>query len=158
MLGRGPGEISRGRPHQPPNQGDHDRRPPRTGRPAEYPHGPDFLRALRGPVHRLRAAQRLRTERHGHRRGRRAEPRRGLRPGPHRDGPGSGPALRRAVPRPPRGARRGGPAVTHDVSWTAVAVFTAFVALTLGISFAFASRTRSARGYFAAHGQVHWFV
>jgi cation/acetate symporter len=41
---------------------------------------------------------------------------------------------------------------------TAVVVFAVFVALTLGISFAFAARTRSARGYFAAHGEIHWAV
>jgi cation/acetate symporter len=48
--------------------------------------------------------------------------------------------------------------VIHEPSLTAVLVFAAFVALTLGISFAFAARARSAKGYFAAHGQVHWAV
>jgi cation/acetate symporter len=37
-------------------------------------------------------------------------------------------------------------------------VFAAFVALTLGISFYFASKTRSAKGYFAAGSGIHWFV
>ncbi len=40
----------------------------------------------------------------------------------------------------------------------AVAVFGAFVAFTLGLSFYFAARTRSAAGYFAAGGSIHWFV
>jgi cation/acetate symporter len=48
--------------------------------------------------------------------------------------------------------------VIHQASWTAIAVFALFVVLTLGISFWFASRTRSAQGYFAAHGQIHWAV
>jgi cation/acetate symporter len=48
--------------------------------------------------------------------------------------------------------------VTHHASATAVVVFALFVALTLGISFHFARRARSAQGYFAAHGQIHWFV
>ena len=37
-------------------------------------------------------------------------------------------------------------------------VFAAFVALTLGLSFYFAARTKSAAGYFAAGGNIHWFV
>ena len=40
----------------------------------------------------------------------------------------------------------------------AVAVFAIFVAITLGLSFYFAARTRSAQGYFAAGGSIHWFV
>jgi cation/acetate symporter len=40
----------------------------------------------------------------------------------------------------------------------AVAVFAAFVAFTLGLSFYFARRTRSAQAYFAAGGSIHWFV
>src|SRR5215210_9065650 len=43
-------------------------------------------------------------------------------------------------------------------SWTALAVFLVFVGFVLGISFYLGSRARSARGYFAAHGQVGWFV
>ncbi len=46
----------------------------------------------------------------------------------------------------------------HEASWTAVIVFAMFVALTLGISFYFAARTRSVKGYFAAHGEIHWIV
>jgi cation/acetate symporter len=39
-----------------------------------------------------------------------------------------------------------------------IAVFLFFVALTLGLSFYFARRSRSAHGYFAAGGQIPWFV
>lgn len=44
------------------------------------------------------------------------------------------------------------------VSLSAVAIFAAFVAFTLGISFYFARKTKSAQSYFAASGQIHWFV
>src|SRR5687768_5387103 len=40
----------------------------------------------------------------------------------------------------------------------AVIVFALFVAFVLGISFYLGSRAKSAKGYFAAHGQVGWFV
>jgi cation/acetate symporter len=40
----------------------------------------------------------------------------------------------------------------------AFAVFLLFVGVVLGISFYLGSRARSAGGYFAAHGQVGWFV
>ena len=43
-------------------------------------------------------------------------------------------------------------------SWTAFTVFLVFVGSVLGISFYLGSRARSAKGYFAAHGQVGWFV
>jgi cation/acetate symporter len=46
----------------------------------------------------------------------------------------------------------------YSPSPLAVIVFGVFVALTLGLSFYFARRTRSAAGYFAAGGQIHWFV
>ena len=42
----------------------------------------------------------------------------------------------------------------YEPSALAVLVFAVFVALTLGISFYFAARTRSARGYFAAGGGI----
>jgi cation/acetate symporter len=48
--------------------------------------------------------------------------------------------------------------MSHDTSITAVVVFAVFVALTLGISFYYAARARSAKGYFAAHGEIHWAV
>src|SRR3954466_4645551 len=40
----------------------------------------------------------------------------------------------------------------------AVIVFVIFVAITLGLSFYFGGKTKSAAGYFAASGQIHWFV
>lgn len=46
----------------------------------------------------------------------------------------------------------------YQASAAAVAVFAAFVAFTLGLSFYFARRTRSAQAYFAAGGSIHWFV
>ena len=48
--------------------------------------------------------------------------------------------------------------MNYERSLLTVAVFGAFVAFTLGISFYFARRTRSAQGYFTAGGQIHWFV
>ena len=46
----------------------------------------------------------------------------------------------------------------YEPSFMAVAVFSAFVAFTLGLSFYFAGKTKSAQSYFAAGGQIHWFV
>ncbi len=46
----------------------------------------------------------------------------------------------------------------YQPSWDVVAVFAVFVAITLGLSFYFAAGTRSAKGYFAAGGSIHWFV
>src|SRR4051794_37348736 len=43
-------------------------------------------------------------------------------------------------------------------SWTAFAVFLVFVGFVLAISFYLGSKARSARGYYAAHGEVGWFV
>ena len=40
----------------------------------------------------------------------------------------------------------------------AIAIFLSFVAAVLGLSFYFASKTKSASGYFAAGGQIHWGV
>jgi cation/acetate symporter len=48
--------------------------------------------------------------------------------------------------------------VIYNPSQLAVAVFLAFVAMTLALSFYFAGRTKSAAGYFAAGGNIHWFV
>jgi cation/acetate symporter len=48
--------------------------------------------------------------------------------------------------------------VIHETSWTAIAVFGFFVALVLGISFYLGARAKSAQGYYAAHGQIPWFV
>ena len=46
----------------------------------------------------------------------------------------------------------------HNPSFLSVIVFGIFVAITLGLSFYFAAKTKSASGYFAAGGQIHWFV
>src|SRR6187455_3493840 len=40
----------------------------------------------------------------------------------------------------------------------AVFVFAFFVLVVLGISFYLGAKARSAKGYYAAHGQVGWFV
>ncbi len=40
----------------------------------------------------------------------------------------------------------------------AITVFLAFVGFVLGLSFYYARKTRSASGYFAAGGTIHWFV
>src|SRR4051812_19042823 len=44
------------------------------------------------------------------------------------------------------------------LSYTALSVFALFVAFVLALSFYLGSRAKSAKGYFAAHGQVGWFV
>jgi len=46
----------------------------------------------------------------------------------------------------------------YDPSIMAVVVFSIFVAITLGISFYLGGKAKSAEGYFAAEGQIHWFV
>jgi cation/acetate symporter len=48
--------------------------------------------------------------------------------------------------------------VIHATSPLAIAIFLAFVAVTLGISFYLGKQARSSAGYFAAHGQIPWFV
>jgi cation/acetate symporter len=48
--------------------------------------------------------------------------------------------------------------VIHQTSPLAIVVFALIVAVTLGISFYFGAKARSARGYFAAGGGIHWFV
>src|SRR5678815_1544461 len=46
----------------------------------------------------------------------------------------------------------------YSFSWAAFNVFAFFVAVVLGLSFYLGRRAKSAKGYFAAHGQVNWFV
>ena len=46
----------------------------------------------------------------------------------------------------------------YETSTLAIAVFAAFVGAVLALSFWLVSRAKSAGGYFAAHGQVGWFV
>jgi len=46
----------------------------------------------------------------------------------------------------------------HQTSLVAVAIFAAFVLGVLGLSFWLGRKGQSASGYYAAHGQIHWFV
>ncbi len=46
----------------------------------------------------------------------------------------------------------------YEASPLAIIVFLLFVAATLAISFYFGSKAKSSAGYFAAHGQIPWFV
>lgn len=46
----------------------------------------------------------------------------------------------------------------YDVSISAIIIFIGFVAAVLGLSFYFARKTKSASGYYAAGGQIHWAV
>ncbi len=48
--------------------------------------------------------------------------------------------------------------MTYPVSYLAVMFFVVFVALVLGLSFYFARKTKTASGYFAAGGTIHWGV
>ncbi|MBI2195061.1 MAG: cation acetate symporter [Planctomycetes bacterium] len=46
----------------------------------------------------------------------------------------------------------------YEGSLVSLAVFSVFVAAVLGLSFHLGARARSVKGYYAAHGQIHWFV
>ena len=46
----------------------------------------------------------------------------------------------------------------YEASKIAVAVFLAFVGIVLGVSFFLGRKAQSAKGYYTAHGQVHWFI
>lgn len=48
--------------------------------------------------------------------------------------------------------------MTYSASQLAIAIFVAFVALTLALSFYLGRRGQSSQGYFTAHGQIPWFV
>ncbi|MGQ0636184.1 MAG: sodium/solute symporter [Planctomycetaceae bacterium] len=48
--------------------------------------------------------------------------------------------------------------MTYDVSPLAIGIFALFVAVTLALSFFLGARAKSAKGYFAAGGGIHWFV
>jgi cation/acetate symporter len=48
--------------------------------------------------------------------------------------------------------------VIYETSYTAIGVFAFFVAVVLGISFYLGTKAKSAQGYYAAHGQIPWFV
>lgn len=45
-----------------------------------------------------------------------------------------------------------------SASWLAISIFLAVVGFTLGLSFYMGRRAKDASGYFAAHGQIPWFV
>jgi cation/acetate symporter len=46
----------------------------------------------------------------------------------------------------------------YGVSYLAIALFVVFVLIVLGLSFYFGARTKSASGYYAAGGTIHWAV
>jgi cation/acetate symporter len=46
----------------------------------------------------------------------------------------------------------------YEISTTAITIFLFFVLTVLGLSFYFARKTKSASGYYAAGGQIHWAV
>jgi len=46
----------------------------------------------------------------------------------------------------------------YTTSPAAIGIFLFFVAIVLGLSFYLGRRARSSRGYYAAHGQIHWAV
>jgi cation/acetate symporter len=48
--------------------------------------------------------------------------------------------------------------VIYETSWLAIGVFFAFVAITLALSTYLGKQAKSSAGYFAAHGQIPWFV
>ncbi|MCA9233034.1 MAG: cation acetate symporter, partial [Planctomycetales bacterium] len=46
----------------------------------------------------------------------------------------------------------------YHPSPTAIVIFLLFVGVTVGLSFFLGKQAKSSRGYFAAHGQIPWFV
>jgi cation/acetate symporter len=48
--------------------------------------------------------------------------------------------------------------VTYETSWVAITLFLAFVGFVLGLSYYYAAKAKSVDGYFAAGGNIHWFV
>src|SRR2546423_1632141 len=46
----------------------------------------------------------------------------------------------------------------YSFSWQAFLVFCFFVAVVLGLSFYLGRKAKSAKGYYAAHGQIPWFI
>lgn len=46
----------------------------------------------------------------------------------------------------------------YERSWQALVIFCAFLGFTLGLSFWLGRKAKSSEGYFAAHGQIPWFV
>lgn len=50
------------------------------------------------------------------------------------------------------------PPMLYETSSTAIAIFACFVLGVLGLSFWLGRKGQSAKAYYAAHGQIHWFV
>src|SRR5436189_2692693 len=48
--------------------------------------------------------------------------------------------------------------MSYTASPTAIIIFLIFVGVVLGISFFLGRKAKTAQGYFAAHGQIGWFV
>jgi cation/acetate symporter len=48
--------------------------------------------------------------------------------------------------------------MNHEPTILAIVIFALIVAATLGISFYMGAKAKSARGYFAASGEIPWFV
>src|SRR6202789_3723886 len=46
----------------------------------------------------------------------------------------------------------------YEFSWPVFLVFAFFVGSVLGLSFYLGRKAMSAKGYYAAHGQINWFV
>lgn len=46
----------------------------------------------------------------------------------------------------------------YDPSYSAIVIFFLFVGFTVGLSFYLGSKAKSSAGYFAAHGQIPWFI
>src|SRR5882724_8397268 len=46
----------------------------------------------------------------------------------------------------------------YESNISAISIFAFFVAFVLGLSFWLGRRAKSAKGYYAAHGQIGWFV
>jgi cation/acetate symporter len=46
----------------------------------------------------------------------------------------------------------------HETSSAAIAIFATFVAAVIGLSLFLGRKKQSAQDYYAAHGQIHWFV
>ena len=46
----------------------------------------------------------------------------------------------------------------YEPSLLAIVIFAVFVGVTLGLSFFLGGKAKSSQGFFAAHGQIPWFV
>lgn len=44
----------------------------------------------------------------------------------------------------------------NDLNYLAFGIFAGFVIFVLWLSFYLAKKTKSASGFFAAHGEIHW--